>query len=307
MPFTANMTSSVELDDSIVQEFTTEFIVEYNQANVMDQFVMFEREIGAKSISMPRFALLGVDENPLTESDDATSEAMADSEILLTPKEFGKSITTTRLGELQTGGRMSRGAIKLIATNMAEQRNVLATRALEATSNVLFGGDATSAATLEAGDDMNSALLGKIYNKMARANVPFVEDQCYVAFLHDDVIADLREDAAAGAWVDVAKYGDTIQVLKNEVGTYKGFKIVRNNHSAVAVDAGVGNVDAYTSSFLGYNGLGLAESQVPGLMITGPFDKLGRFVNVGHYGVYEYKIIETAAVFKTVTTSAFEV
>lgn len=306
MPFTANMTGTVQVDDSIREEFTTDFIVEYNQANVMDQFVQFHQEIGAKSISMPRFSKLAAAVSPLTEDEDAASVAMSDSEILFTPKEYGNVITTTALADLQTGGRSSRGAVQLIGKNMAESRNAIATAALEATSNVLFGGDATDAATLEAGDVMTGALLNKIYNKLARANVPTLDGGLYVAFLHDDVIADLRASSAQGSWEDLNKYNDQMVALKNEVGIYKGFRIVRNNHASIADGVGVGGVDAYTSTFMGYNGLGLAESQVPELRAMGPFDKLGRFVNVGWYGVYEYKIVEPDAVFKAVTTSGFE-
>jgi len=306
MPFTANMTGTVQVDDSIREEFTTDFIVEYNQANVMDQFVQFHQEIGAKSISMPRFSKLAAAVSPLTEDEDAASVAMSDSEILFTPKEHGNVITTTALADLQTGGRSSRGAVQLIGKNMAESRNAIATAALEATSNVLFGGDATDAATLEAGDVMTGALLNKIYNKLARANVPTLDGGLYVAFLHDDVIADLRASSAQGSWEDLNKYNDQMVALKNEVGIYKGFRIVRNNHASIADGVGVGGVDAYTSTFMGYNGLGLAESQVPELRAMGPFDKLGRFVNVGWYGVYEYKIVEPDAVFKAVTTSGFE-
>lgn len=306
MPFTANMSGTVQVDDSIREEFTTDFIVEYNQANVMDQFIEFHREIGAKSISMPRFSKLAISETPLTETDDVTSVAMGDSEILFTPKEFGSAITTTALADLQTGGRSSRAAVQLIGKNMAEARNVHATRALESTANAVFGGAATSAATLEAGDVMTGALLNSVYNKMARANVPTMEGGLYVAFLHDDVIADLRAKSDAGSWEDLNKYNDQMVALKNEVGIYKGFRIVRNNHAAIEAGVGVSGIDAYTSVFMGYNGLGLAESAVPELRATGPFDKLGRFVNVGWYGVYEYNIVEPDAVFKAITASAFE-
>lgn len=305
MPFTANMTGTVQVDNSIREEFTTDFIVEYGQSNVMDQFVEFHREIGAKSISMPRFNKLAISETPLTEDEDAPGSAMSDSEVLFTPAEYGNVITTTSLADLQTGGRSSRGAVRLVAQNMAESRNLHATRALEGTSNVVYGGDATSAATLEAGDVMNATLLDQVYNKLARQNVPMI-DGLYVAFMHDDVIADIRANSAAGSWEDLSKYRDDMEVLRNEVGIYKGFRIIRNNHAGVAADAGVANVDAYSTSFMGWNGLGLAESLIPELRMTGPFDKLGRFVNVGWYGVYKYDIVEPESVFKAVTTSGFE-
>lgn len=303
MPFTVNMSGSVAVDNSLKTDYETDFIIEYEQLNVMDPFVEFHRQMGAKSISFPRYALLGLATTPLTELDDVTSSAMSDTEILLTPAEYGNVITTTSLADLQSGGRLSRGAVALVAKNMAETRNALATAALEASSNVVYGGDATSTATIDAADVMDGALLNKIYNKLRRSNVPMIDGH-YVAFMHDDVIHDLRAGSAAGTWMDVNKYNNELPVLNNEVGMFRGFRIICNNHSALAADAGATTTDVYTSSFLGANGLGLAESMVPELRVTGPFDKLGRFVNVGWYGVFQYKIIESSAVWTAETASS---
>ena len=126
----------------------------------------------------------------------------------------------------------------------------------------------------------------------------------YVLVAHDDVIADLREATAVGSWVDVSKYATPETVLRNEVGMYKGFRVVRNNDATITADAGAGAVDTYNSYVLGANALGLATSKVPGMVATGPFDKLARFVNLGWYGVFSYGIVDTDAVFKIVTASS---
>jgi N4-gp56 family major capsid protein len=297
--FTVGISGTAVLDDSIVQEFTTEFIVEYNQVNVMDQFVEFAQELNSKSISMPRYSLLSVDEGALTEKEDPDSSPMADSEILITPLEYGKVITATSLADIQTAGRASRAAVRLIGQNMASARNVHATRALEATSNVLTPGG-TAEASLVATDVMSSTLLNKVYNKLARANVPKLAGNAYVAFMHDDTITDIR---ASADWVDVAKYSNAMAVLSNEVGMFRGFRIITNNDGLITADAGAAAVDTYRSTFLGANGLGLAQSKVPQIVFTST-DKLNRMMNVGWYGVYKYSIIEPAAVYKTITASS---
>jgi N4-gp56 family major capsid protein len=307
--FTLNLTGTAQLDNSAVtEEIKTEFIVQYTQANVMDSFVEYAREIQAKSISFPRYSTLATAETALTEREDITSAAMSDTEVILTPVEYGNAVTTTKLVDLQTGGRAMRGAIRLVAINMAETLNVLATRALEASTNVVYGGSAGSKAALAAGDVMSGGVLDKVYNKLARASVPAHPlTGTYVAFLHEDQIFDLRSASAANSWTDVNKYNNELPVLQNEVGMYKGFRIVRNNHSLLEADAGAGSpatVDVYTASFLGFNGLGKAESAMPSIVMTGPFDKLGRFVNIGWYGVLQYKIIEPTAVYKALTSSS---
>jgi N4-gp56 family major capsid protein len=292
--FTTNLSGTVEIDNSdVTEEIVSEFIIQYNQTNVMDPYADYVRDIDAKSISFPRYTLTSPATTALNEREDVTSTAMADSAVTLTPAEYGMAITPTKLVDLQTGGRVLRAAVQLAAINMAETRNTLAIQALEASSNTVS----------RAGENLDGDDLNLMYNKLARANVPkHPVTGTYVAFMHDDVIHDLRAASSAGSWEDVNKYTSSFEVMNNEVGMYKGFRIIRNNHCETGVAGSPG--DGYTSSFIGFNALGLAESAVPSVTITGPFDKLGRFVNIGWYGVFQYKIIETDSVWTVTSTSS---
>jgi N4-gp56 family major capsid protein len=140
----------------------------------------------------------------------------------------------------------------------------------------------------------SDVFLNYFYNKLARASVPMI-DGSYIMVAHDDVIADLREATGTGSWVDVSKYSTPETVLKNEVGMYKGFRVVRDNNASFADQTGAGTVDLYNSYFFGFNALGKATSQEGRMVATGPFDKLNRFVNLGWYEVSAYGIIDQDA------------
>lgn len=310
MAFTVGMSTTSVIDTEITEELIAEFLVSYTQLNVTEPLVEFQRNIGAKSVAFPIFDSLSAATTPLTEDVDPDSTAMSDSEVILTPVEYGNVITRTSLADLQTGGRASMAAMRLIGENMAKTNDALAVAALEASSNVMYinsgtistGGAVGSTAST---DIMSGDFLNAVYNKMARSNVPVHPlVGAYVALLHDDQIHDLRAGTAAGSWVDVNKYNNELPVLNNEVGMYKGFRILRNNHCSITTDGGVTTTDTYKASFLGGNGLGKAESQMPEIRITGPFDKLGRFLNIGWYAVQQYKIIQSSAVWTGVTASS---
>lgn len=303
--FTTNMSDSVALSDSIVNEYLTQFIVAQGQGNIMDQFVELNEEIGAKTINLTKYARLSLATTPLTEKEDVAGEAMVDTNIALTPAEHGNAVTKTRLIDLQSGGKVGMAAVRLAGINMADTENKLATLALEATTNIRLANDASSEGAIVAGEIMTTTELDYVYNQMSRVNVmahPVTGG--YVAFMHDDVIHDLRTGSAAGSWTDVGKYAMPGEVLKNEVGMFKGFHIVRNNHCLLSANAGAAAVDTYHSSFLGFNGLGKAVSAAPQLVMSGPFDKLQRFINIGWYGVFQYKIIDVASVWKVVSASS---
>ena len=279
MAFTTNLSGTAQVDSSLIQAYDQAFLVANAQTNVMDQLVETRFDIGAKAISFPKFSQLALVTAPLSETEDVASEALADEQVILTPKEYGKVVTTTQLASLQTGGTVDLAAARLVGTNMARSKDALAIQALSASVNVI--GDGLS--------NITGATLNTFYNKLARTNVEAAAGGEYVMVAHDDVIADLREETGSGSWIDVVKYATPDTALKNEVGMYKGFRVIRNNHAAA--DAGVYNV-----YFMGANALGLAVSKEAGMVATGPFDKLARFVNLGWYGVFSYGIVDADAV-----------
>ena len=83
--------------------------------------------------------------------------------------------------------------------------------------------------------------------------------------------------------------------MQNEIGMLGGFRIISSPLVSVNTDAGNSTVDTYHSQFYGFNAFGYAESDAPGGVISGPFDNLGRFVDVGWYGVYEFGLVDTNA------------
>jgi len=303
MPFTTNLTGTAQLDDSIVQAYDAAFIVAYGQNDVTTSLAQYRADPGAKSIEFPRYSLLSLATTPLDEVEDVISEAVADTKVIFTPVEYGKAVTTTALANLQTGGRADVAAARLVGVNLGQTLNKLATIAMEATTNTLIIGGVTEDLLTDA-NIMSSAAINGVYNKLARANVPFHSGSSYVAVAHDDVLHDIRAGAAAGEWLDVNKYADPSTVLANEVGMYRGFRWIRNNHASQVDQSGAGTVDVYNTCFMGFNALGAAISKTPTLTITGPFDKLGRFVNLGWHGVLEFKIVEPTAIWKLRSASS---
>lgn len=302
MPFVANMSGTTQLDDSLVLAFEQSFMVANGQNNVMDQFAQYNQSIGAKSIQMTKYARLALATTPLTEDEDVTRTAMSDSQILFTPAEYGRVVTRTNLASLQSGGKADLAAAQVVGINAGSTTDKLAVLALGASANGLVAGDKTEA-TLASTDVCDAAFLNKVYNKLARANVPMIGG-AYVAVLHDDQIHDLRASTGAGSWTDVTKYALPGETLMNEVGMFKGFRIVRNNNVEFSDQSGAGTVDAYKGLFFGANALGKAESQALSLRVTGPFDALGRFVNVGWYWVGQYGIVDADAVWVGLTASS---
>lgn len=294
MPYTTNMTGTTSVDDSILIAYDQGFLVAYGQDNVMDQFVEYREDIGAKSIELPRYTRLALATTPLTEDEDATSQALADTKIVFTPAEYGTVVTRTMLSSLQTGGKVDLAAAQLVGINASQTMDKLAVLALDAATNSrIIGGTAEGSVT--SGQIMSTSEINAQYNRLARANVPMING-AYVAITHDDVLHDVRTNTSTGGFVDVTKYATPDASLRNEVGMFGGFRWVRNNQATFADQSGAGLVDIYSSYFLGFNSLGKATNAPLTMRFTGPFDKLGRFVNIGWHTSTQYKVVEQDAV-----------
>jgi N4-gp56 family major capsid protein len=303
MPFTTNLSGTTQVDNSIIDLMDAQFIVASAQEQVMDQFVTYKASIGAKSIEFPKYAQLALSTTPLTEDEDVTSEAMSDSQIILTPAEYGKVVTTTKLASLQSGGKADLAASRLVGLNAGRTLDKLAILALEASSNAVTV-DGGAEAALTAGDVMTVSFLNALYNKLARASIMPLSEGMFVAVMHDDILHDLRSSAGTGGWQDVNKYSRPETVLMNEVGMLCGFRIVRDNNITISADAGDAAVDTYRTLCFGFNALGKAVSKEVSPTLTGPFDKLGRFVNFGWHGALQYKIVDQDALWVGITASS---
>jgi len=298
MPFTLNLSGTAQVDDSIREEFDTEFRLAFAENGSASGVATIRRDIGAKSISLPKYDQLNLATTPLDEVEDVSSEAMSDSAVIITPQEYGNVVTTTKLANLQTGGMADRAAARLVGINAGRTANKLAILAMDASTNILRAGNQAATGAITAADVMDGSLMGKAYNALARNNVPGLAGGDYVMVAHEDVIFSIREQAGAASWTDVHKYALPETVLRGEVGMYKGLRVIRDNLSTIQAGAGAGGIDVYNSYVVGFNGLGLAVSQDVEMRATGPFDKLSRFINMGWAACWNFKIVEPDAIVK---------
>lgn len=303
MAFTANMSGTVAVADSVIQEFDQQFLIAAADEGIMEQFITYKKAMKGSSVSFPKYARLTPATTPLVELDDVTSEAMVDSPISITPAEYGNAVTKTELASLQTDGRIDRAAPRLVGLNMGRTQDILAALAAEASTNALtVDGGAESALT--AADVMTAAFLNQLYNKLKRQGVMPLSDGMYVAVMHDDVAHDLRASVGSGSWSDISKFARPENVLRNQIGELSGFKIITDSNLTISADAGASLVDTYKTLCMGFNALGKASSLDPHGVLSGPFDKLGRFVNVGWKGVFNYKIVDQDALYVGITASS---
>jgi len=264
------VTTAAVLDDSLITLIDQEVIVSGAGMNKIDAFVDTQVSIGAKSIDFTVYSKMAKATTALTDGTDVDAVAMADSSVTLTPKEYGAVVTTTALSNLQTGGKADRAAARLTGINLAETTNQLGINALEAGTNTTA---AATSGTLAKGD------LRGAYERLSTARIPKMNGY-YVAFVNPAQISNIKDD-----YISIAQNTNLELATNGVVGTLEGFLIVEDP------DVTAGQVNCF-----GMGALGKAVSAEPDTRITGPFDRLGRTLNIGWTGTIEYGVVDDNAI-----------
>jgi len=245
------------------------------------------------------------------EYSDVTRVPMAETQKSISLKEYGNVVTLTNKLRVTSFDNIDLAAARVVGHNMASSIDLISRAAFDAqvgANYVTFAGGG-SAGDVGSSDIITAELVRKIYNKLERANVPKIEGGCYVAILHPDVIFDLRNEgygtaANAGTWRAPREYAAPENIFNGEVGEFEGFRIVSTSNARIQAGAGSGSEDVYTSYFLGYQAVAYAEGLKPDIRITGPFDNLGRTLNVGWYALAGFGELRPEALHKLFSASS---
>jgi len=107
----------------------------------------------------------------------------------------------------------------------------------------LFGGAATTRATLTAGDVLSTTLLNQAQRALKSQGWMSEPDRPFVALMAAEQEEALMEDTQ---FVDASQYGTNEVVMNGEIGRYLGLRIVISNRTTSFADGGAGgNLDGH--------------------------------------------------------------
>ena len=289
--FTTTITDAGVLDADELTIFSNYVIFAATPELVVDQAVTVRESGNTKTFQWAKYTALAVP-SALSDGVDPASTPLSDSSVTVTPTEEGNVVTLAKLADIQSGLKANAASLRLCGFNLGLTKDVRGITTLEgATTNVIYPNDVAATTSLSTADVLDRLFANRLYNKLARANVPGISGT-YIGIAHDDCLHDLRQDASNGGWIDVSKYADPQSALRNEVGQYAGIRWLRSGNTTVTDGGGAGNIDSYEVQVVGDNALGYAANEEPHLVLSGPYDKLLRFVNIGWFGIFAYKMID---------------
>ena len=271
------------------------------------QFAKVKRDLQAvrgKSIVFVKYGNLEGG-GSLEEKDVLTPEGMTTSEITVPVKEQANSVQVTeyllRTSLLDVLGDAS----KLLANNMARVLDGQFRDTVLKTTNVVYGGTATSLATMVSTSAFTTKTVKDAVETLATHNAPRINGDYYVCIAHPHQLRQLRDDSN---WINANTYMGRRQLYLGEVGMYEGCIFIETtqmpklNAAEILAKYGSGATitEAYEAVFFGDNAYAWGVALDVELRDDGVVE-LGRKHTLGWYGIWGTGIIEEGNIVKALT------
>lgn len=271
------------------------------------QFAKVKRDLQAvrgKSIVFVKYGNLSGG-GTLEESDVLTPEGMTTSEIVVPVKEQANSVQVTeyllRTSLLDVLGDAS----KLLANNMAIVLDGQFRDTVLKTTNVVYGGTATSASTMTMDSAFTTKTVKDAVETLATHNAPRINGDYYVCIAHPHQLRQLRDDAN---WINANTYMGRRQLYIGEVGMYEGCIFIETTQMPhlnaeklkEKYGSGLTITEGYEAVFFGDNAYAWGIALDVELRDDGVVE-LGRKHTLGWYGIWGTGIIEEGNIVKALT------
>jgi N4-gp56 family major capsid protein len=183
------------------------------------------QSIPGSTVVLQRYVDLAQSTSALSETTDPDAVALSTpTQVSITLNEYGNSVLVTRALELFSLADVDPAIANIIAFNLADSIDSIAMETLRGGTNKIFGGSATSTATVAAASTLDSADIRRAVAKLRAAKAPGRKGSLYWAGIHPEVSHDLRAESSSGqGWLLPNQYGSSQdRIWAGEIGNYEG-------------------------------------------------------------------------------------
>lgn len=214
---TATGGALVPLQNVIQTVYSQEVLLAAQPLLKFDQFAVVKTELNVSpglTISFLGYDNIGQG-GKLTEGTQMTTKSLSTNTRQISVYEYGNAVATSEF-LLQTSFRdvMADAAVLLgrdYATVVdAEERAVL-----ETSTQIVYAGRVTGRASLASTNILDVRAIKDAVEILSTKNIPKVNGDFYIAFVHPHQSRNLRDDSA---WINAASYGDPDRIFNGEIG-----------------------------------------------------------------------------------------
>lgn len=177
------------------------------------------------TVVLQRYVDLAQATTPLTETTDPDAVALSTpTSVTITLQEYGNPVLVTRALELFSLADVDPAIANIVAYNLADSIDAVAMTTLGGGTNVLYGGNATATANVDAADTIDSADIRRAVAKLRANKAKARRGSYYWCGIHPEVSHDLRAESGNLGWNFVHAQSNPAvdNIWAGEIGDYEG-------------------------------------------------------------------------------------
>ncbi len=181
--------------------------------------------IPGQTVVLQKYVDLDQVTSTLAETTDPDAVSLSTpTTVTITLNEYGNAVLVTRALELFSLADVDPAIANIIAYNLADSIDSVAMTTLRSGTNNIFAGDATSVATVDAADTIDSADIRKAVARLRSNKAKARRGSLYWTGIHPEVSHDLRAETGNMGWnfvhAQTAPAAD--KIWAGEIGDYEG-------------------------------------------------------------------------------------
>lgn len=181
-----------------------------------------------KTLRVVRYDRLNLPTATLTEGTPPDAVSLSVGEVDVTVEQWGIVVLLTDVALITTKHPALQVAIDRVSLAMSELlEREMAVTLLDGASDTIFGGDATSRATIDANDKFDTTVALKATTNLRSKGAPTFEGDLYGGVIHPQVEADLL--AADTTFRDISGFANVRKFEAGEIGVWMGIRWTRGN------------------------------------------------------------------------------
>lgn len=245
------------------------------------------------SVTFTIMSDLPVQTSALNEVTDVSAIAMSDNTVPVTLLEYGAAVMTTAKLRSLAFVPVNPIVANVLGFNAGLSLDSIARNVVFASGNqdYVYGSGYSAITSVATTSKMTANTIRNERLQLIRNFVMPFDQELYTAYIHPDVLFDLRTETGAGSWRQPHEFLAGTEIWNGQTGIFEGFRFIESPRVPYTVGAGAGAPAAtvYETAFTGQEGLAKAWSKDEGngpipRIFPGPItDHLRRLAPVGWY------------------------
>jgi N4-gp56 family major capsid protein len=234
----------------------------------------------------------------LTEGTIPTAIGLSATSISAQLSQYGNFTQTSDLIQMTSIDDEIEAAVDTLSWQAQQTVDGLDRAALDAGTNVKYGGGKSALSATAAGDVLSGGEVRKGVRALKVVNARPYDGGLFVWIIHPNNSYDLQGDTASGGWVNANTYVATTDVENGEIGKFGGARFIETTQVTSTTTGTSGSAAVYSTHLLSQGALGVVDFD-GGVHVyvkkSGDQDTsnpLNQFATVGYKLTYANKMLD---------------